>query len=352
MNTGPLTAPTLTLRRLLMSTSLTLLPPVLLGGAGATGIDFGVAYRSGQGTLLDSAWARVGVSDVDFLGGAVSAGVSTRAADLAYARSLSLPPLGAVTSRSDLAVTWQGGVRLSSRATASLGPVALNLGGAYFTTSALNVDPLAAWAAAPTDLRAQGWNADITARYRVNRTLVAVAGGEFGPQNHGLLGVEGRRELTRTLPPAEGDDADTPPETETTGTLTWRLGARAGQDVLAATAGLSYATPAGLSLAVDGLLGPDDLGLSASVNAPDTLGEGSTLRLYAAYEPWRTASAPLRVGAEYGRPLGAGQLALNVSGGRDRQGVSGFGARLGYRLTLGAASPEQGPPEEGGPQTP
>lgn len=345
MNERPLSRTALNLRAMALAAALS-------GGAGAAGIDFGVAYRSGGAALLDSAWARVGVTDLNLLGGAVSAGVSTRAADLGYARSLSLPPLGAVTSRSDLAVTWQGGVRLSSRATASLGPVALNLGGAYFTAPAPSVDPLAAWTAAPTDLRARGWTADITARYRVNRTLVAVAGGEFGAQNHGLLGVEGRRELTRTLPPAEGDDADTPPETETTGTLTWRVGARAGQDVLAATAGLSYATPAGLSLAVDGLLGPGDLGLSASVNAPDTLGEGSALRLYAAYEPWRTASAPLRAGVEYARPLGAGQLALNLSGGRDRQGVAGFGARLGYRLTLGAGGSSGGQPEEETPREP
>ena len=162
--------------------------------------------------------------------------------------------------------------------------------------------------------------------------------------------MEGRRDLTRTLPPAEGDDAYTPPETETTGTLGWRVGARAGQNVLAATAGASYSTPAGLNLSLDGLIGPGDLGLSGSLGAADLLGRGSTLRLYAAYEPWRTASAPLRAGVEAGLPLGPGQLAVNLSGGRDRQGVSSFGARLGYRLVLGGSGEDA--PGDGSPDTP
>ena len=115
--------------------------------------------------------------------------------------------------------------------------------------------------------------------------------------------------------------------------------------MLAVTAGISYATPGGLTLALDGLLGPDDLGLSAGLSAADALGEGSALRLYAAYEHWRTVSAPLRAGLEFSRPLGPGDLSVNLSGGRDRQGVGGFGARLGYRLSLGSTEPQEEPSE-------
>ena len=92
-----------------------------LGSASAASVDFGVAYRSGGDTLLEYAWARVGVDDLNVLGGAVRLGASTRAGDAAYTRTLAVPPLGAVTSTSSVAVTYSGGVRLASRATATLG---------------------------------------------------------------------------------------------------------------------------------------------------------------------------------------------------------------------------------------
>lgn len=314
---------------------LAVLAFLLAGGAGATSLEFGVAYRTPGSGLLDQGWARVGVSDVDLLGGRVSAGVSSRAVDVGFVRGLSLAPVGNATARADVAVTYAGGVRLSSRTTASLGPVALNVGGAYFTAPATDIDPLAAWTPAPTDLRPQGWAADVTARYRVNRTLVAVLGGEFGAQPQGFAGVEGRRDLTRTLPLDPAADPGTEPDTESLGTLSWRAGVRAGTGVLGATGGVTYATGSGLSVAVDALLGPGALGLSGSVSAPDALGEGSTLRLYAAYEPWRTASAPLRAGVEASMPAGPGQLGVTVSGGRSALGAAGFGAKVSFTLPLG-----------------
>ena len=310
-----------------------------LGSAHATSVDFGVAYRSGGDTLLESAWARVGVDDLNVLGGAVRLGASTRAGDAAYTRTLAVPPLGAVTSTSSVAVTYSGGVRLASRATATLGPVALDVGGSYFTASAGVVDPLAVWSEAAVDQRDRGWTADATARYRVNRTLVAVVGGEFGAQPQGLAGVEIRRDLTRTLPPAEDDDPAAPPETEVTGTVTWRVGARVGRNVLGATAGVSYGTPQGLNLRLDGLLGPDSVGVSASAGAADVLGEGSTLRVYGAYEPWRTVGTPLRAGVEVTVPVGSGTLGLNVSGGRDLSRQAGVAARATYRLELPGREP-------------
>ncbi|THF69417.1 hypothetical protein E7T06_12055 [Deinococcus sp. Arct2-2] len=329
----------------------------LLGStAGAVDLDFGVAYRTGTdvvgaGNVWQQTTPRVGVSNVSALGGTLSAGISNRAVDAGYALGLSLPPLGAVSSRTDLAVTWQGGLRLSSRATGTAGPVALTAGASVFTTSATAVDPLAAWTFAPTDLRDRGLTGDIAARYRVNRNLVAVLGGEFGAQNQGFLGVESRRDLTRVLAPSEGDDPTLEPATERTGTLTFRAGARAGQDILGVTGGLTYATEAGLSLGLDALVGRGQTdsggtglgstgltyGLTASVTAPDLLGEGSSIRVYSAYEPWRTASAPLRVGAEASLPLGPGELSLDVRGGRTLGGTAGFGARVGYRLPLGGS---------------
>ncbi|GMA17379.1 hypothetical protein [Deinococcus metallilatus] len=304
------------------------------GGAGALALDFGVTYRAGA--PWDGGLLRAGVHDVTFGRGTLSAGVSNRAVEVGVVQGFSLPPAGALSARADAALTWSGGVRLSSRANGTLGPVALDLGGTFFTAPAVNVDPLAAWTLAPTDLRTGGWNADFTARYRVNRTLIAVLGGEFGPQNQGLLGVEWRRDLTRVLPPAEGDDPDAEPATERTGTLALRLGARAGQDVRGVTGGVTYSAESGFTVALDALAGPGTWGAVGSLSAPDVLGEGSTTRLYLAYEPWRRASAPLRAGAEATLPVGRGTLSLDVRGG-----TGGLGARVGYSFPLGGTSPEQ-----------
>lgn len=302
------------------------------GTAGAANLDFGAAYRTGAGGSLFQA----GVSDVTFAGGTVSAALSNRAAEVSLTRSVGLPPAGGGNARLDAALVWRGGLRLSAGAAGTLGPVALNLGAAFFTAGVTAVDPLAAWTLAPADLRASGWNADFTARYRVSRTLIAVAGGEFGPQNHLLGGAEWRRDLIRVLPPAQ-DNPQAEPETERTGTLALRLGGRVGRDVLGVTGGVTYSSEAGLSLALDALAGPGKWGVLSSVTAPDVLGEGSTARLYVAYEPWRRVSAPLRAGVESTLPVGSGTLRVDVRGGTD-----GVGARISYRVPLGSG-PDRAP---------
>ncbi len=298
----------------------------------------------------------MGVSDLEALGGRVSAALSTRAATVGYARGLALPPLGAATVDGTLALAWGGGVRAAARATASVGPVALNLGLGAFTTSAAGIDPLSGWALTPPDARDRGLSADLSARYRLSRTVIVVAGGELGAQNQGFVGVEGRRDLTRPVPPQDGtgpaeanpaatdpaatDPAATDPaeaETEPVGTLNWRAGVRAGQGVLGVTAGVSYVAESGLNLGLDALVGPRTFGITGSVGAPDVLGAGSTLRLYAAYEPWRTSGAPLRTGVEAALPVGSGELGLNLGGGRSGTGTLGYAARVTYRLPLGRA---------------
>lgn len=297
--------------------------------ASALNLEFGVAYQSGAPSLLDGGLLRVGVSDLTAGRFTLSAAASNRGVEVGVSQGLSLPPAGAVTARTDAAVAWGGGLRLSSAATATLGPVALNLGGAFFTTSATTLDPLAAWTLAPTDLRTRGWNMEVTARYRVNRTLVALLGGEFGGQSHGLLGAEWRRDLTRVLPPAEGDDPEAGPETERTGSVALRLGARAGRGVLGVTGGVTYSTEAGLSVAVDALAGPGTWGAVGSLSVPDVLGEGSSARAYLAYEPWRVLSAPLRAGVETALPAGPGTLKVDVRGGS-----GGVGAGVRYTFPL------------------
>ncbi|KEF34400.1 hypothetical protein RDMS_07060 [Deinococcus sp. RL] len=304
----------------------------LLGGAaGAAGLEFGVTAAVPSGLL-----PRVAVTDLEWGRLSFGAAASTRALEARVSGGLSLPPAGAVTLTGGAAVTGRGGVRLETRASGTLGPVALNVGVRAFTAPATDVDPLAAWSLAPIDERARGWGADLTARYRLSRTLVAVAGGEVGPQPQAFAGAEWRRELTRPLPPSEGEDPAADPLTERVGSLTLRLGARAGADVLGVTGGVTYAAETGPSASVDVLAGPGSWGAVGSVGLPGLLGEESAARLYVAYEPWRRAAA-LRAGAELERPLGPGTLLAEVRGGS-----GGFGVRGTYRFSLGGG---EGPGE-------
>ncbi|GGM05951.1 hypothetical protein GCM10010841_12850 [Deinococcus aerophilus] len=321
----------------------------LAGGAGAATVEFGVSYAAG---IAGGGGAQVGISGLEALGGRISAGLSTRAATVGYARGLALPPLGAATVNGTVALAWRGGVRADLRGTATVGPVALNLGLGAFTTSAASTDPLSVWALTPPDARDRGLSADLSARYRLSRSLILVAGGELSVQTQGFVGVEGRRDLTRPVPPQEGTGAaasdstandpaeaeTTEPETEPVGTLNWRAGVRAGQGVLGVTAGVGYAAESGLNLGLDALVGPRTFGITGSVGAPDVLGAGSTLRLYAAYEPWRTSGAPLRTGVEATLPVGSGEFGLNLGGGRTGADTLGYAARVTYRLPLESVS--------------
>lgn len=312
-------------------TSLRLLPAaaLLLGSAHATDLDFGVSLAATPTLQLTP---RLGLSGVPLAGGRLAAAVSTRGVQGSYERSLTLPPLGAATVSAELGVPWSGGLRARARGTGTVGPVALNVGGSYFTASALALDPLAGWRAEPTDLRPSGWAADLSARYRVSRALIAVAGGELGAQPNAFAGIEHRRDLTRAAPNASGEDA----EAETTGTLTLRGGVRAGRGVLGLTGGLSYAGESGVGASLDLLVGRG-FGVQGALTLPEVL--GFSPNLYAAYEPWRAAAAPLRYGLEATRDLGRGTLLLAARGGQMPAGVSGFGAEVRYRLTLPGREP-------------
>ncbi len=341
---------------------------LLLANAKAAEVQFSVAYQSNAGDVFGSSLARAAINNWDWGKDSVSVALSNRALELGYNQSLALAPLGAASTHTNLAITQTGGLRLSSSATAGLGPIALALNSAYFSAPITDIDPMAAWALAPTDLRSNGLNGDLTLRYRVNRNTIAVVGGELGAQNQVFGGVEGRREffgpsLMDEVVPEETSEpdvesansadtatqadetTDAAPQGDLLGTLTWRAGARAGRDVLGLSGGLSYATESGITASVDTLIGANVFGLVGSLNFPSVLGEESQLKLYAAYEPWRSASTPFRTGLDLSVPVGAGTFEFNLSGGSSVRnsgvgqsgvGQSGFGAKASYRFSVGS----------------
>lgn len=313
--------------------------------AHATELHFGASYSH---TVAPFWTVQLGFNDWEVAQGSVNGELSNRALQLGYRRSLTLPALGGVQAQSSVALAFGevSGVRISSQAQAALGPIALNLAGSYFTAPLWTTEPLGQWAAEAKDLRPKGWNIDLEGRYRLSRERIVRFDGEWGNQANGFIGVEGRRDLLETsqmpatpenqpLPPSEDEWTDEElgdtPEPEKVATLTWTVGARAGQDVLGLALGASYALEAtGITLAVDGLFGPKTLGVGASAFVPEALGEGSGMRLYAAYEPWRWNVATTRLGAELAWSLGGGQLLWDIRGG-----TGGFGTNVQYSWRLG-----------------
>lgn len=272
-----------------------------LGPAGAASLDFSAAT---------SPTFRIGVSDLSLAGGSLGLGVSNRAVDARFTNGLDLSVAGTVQAGISAAYAFSGGWRLGADAQGTLGPVAVNAALGYWTTSVAKIDPLAVWDEAGTPLSERGALARLSARYRVQRNLVLSGQGVLGPQNSLAAGVEYR---------LGGADS-----------ATLRGGLRGGDGVFGLSAGVSLPLTDSASLSADALLGPHSLGLTGSLSISDALGDGSTLRAYAAYEPWRTDALPLRAGLSASFAAGPGSLSLDAAGG-----TGGFGLRAAYQLPLG-----------------
>ncbi|WP_407570514.1 hypothetical protein [Deinococcus altitudinis] len=299
------------------------------GVAGATSLDFGVSYAPSGSTLPGSTLAqdglvRFGVQDVQLAEFSLAAGLGTRGLDAALSRSLVLPGLGVARARVSGAALFSGGLRGGLSVSGTAGPVALNLAGSVWNAGLSSFDPLARWAEVAPDLRASGASLEAAARYRLNRDVVLNLAGTLGGQSTLLAQAELR--------------ADAPGNR----TLGYRFGLRAGQGVLGLSAGATYTDPdSGLNAALDALVGPDTLGLTGHLGLDGALGDGSSLRVFAAYEPWRATSEVLRYGAQVGLPLGNGTLALEGYGGSRGRSLqdNGFGLKVGYVLSLDAVEP-------------
>ena len=309
--------------------TLTLLTSGLAAG---TSLDFGVSYAPSVGTLAQDGLFRFGVQDVQLAEFSLAAGLGTRGLDAGLSRSLVLPGLGVARARASGAVLFSGGLRGGLSVSGTAGPVALTLAGSAWNTGLTTSDPLAGWSEVAPDLRESGASLEAAARYRLNRDVVLNVVGTLGGQSNLLAQAELRAEP-----------------------LSYRFGVRAGQGVLGLTAGVTYTDPdSGLNAAIDALAGPGTLGLTGHLGVDGALGDGSSLRVFVAYEPWRTASETLRYGAQVGLPLGNGTLNLEGYGGsRDRmlQG-QGFGLKVGYVLSLDAAEPDPAPDAQPGPAQP
>ena len=317
--------------RSLLALALTL-APLTSGLAAATSLDFGVSYAPSGGTLAQDGLLSVGVQDLQLSGFSVAAGLSTRGLDAVLSRSLVLPGLGVARARASGALLFSGGLRGGLSVSGTAGPVALTLTGSAWNAGLSALDPLARWAETAPDLRESGASLEVAARYRLNRDVVLNVVGDLGGQSTLLAQAERRADA-----------------------LSYRFGVRAGQGVLGLSAGATYTDPdSGLNAALDALAGPDTLGLTGHLGLDGALGDGSSLRVFVAYEPWRTTSEVFRYGAQASLPLGNGILNLEGYGGSRDLSLQdqGFGLKVGYALSLGAADPapdpQPAPTDDGG----
>ncbi len=271
-----------------------------LGPAAAANLNF---------SLSTSPTARAGVAGLDLAGGTLDLGVSNRALDARFSNGLDLPAVGSLQAGVGAALAYGAGVRLNATADGALGPLAVNAALGLWTAPAASVDPLSVWDEAGTDPSGAGARADLTARYRLNRTLVLTGRGVLGYQQTLAAGLEVR-----------------------SGGLTYRGGIRGGSQVFGLTAGVTLPLTDSATLSADALLGPHSAGVVGSLNIADALGDGTGLRLYAAYEPWRTDALPTRYGASATLNAGPGTLGLGVQGG-----TGGVGVRAAYSLPLGGS---------------
>lgn len=217
----------------------------------------------------------------------------------------SLGPLGFGVFGADVDYGLRsGGLRLSTEASGSVGPVAVALGGRVWTAPQQEFSALGAYALRPDDLRAAGWQANVGARYRLSRDLLLIGEGELGGENLAALRGEWRR---------EGGS--------------FGVGVIAGQRALAAGAGLTL-TGDRTDVSAWGYASNAGPGGRLEATVYDVLTPESTLSAYVVYEPWRVHSLPLRYGADLSQPLLAGILELGLRGG------DGLAGRLAYRLPL------------------
>ncbi|UWX65517.1 hypothetical protein [Deinococcus rubellus] len=304
-----------------------LLAPAFFSPAQAATYDFSGSVASG---VAQPFTVRAGVSDVLLGGNQLSLGVSNRAAEVGAERNQPLFTIGTVNLKLNAALVFaQPGVRLGASAGGTLGPVALSASGQFWSAPAAALDPLSVWNQVAPAVGPLGAQANLDAKYRVSRNLIATFSGQLGAQSRAALSGEWRA-----------------------GAFSYRLGALGGVGVLGALAGATYRADT-FTLSADALLGRS-FGGTLTLDAPALIAlndeQAIDLSAYLAYEPWRSAALPLRYGLDADVPLGQavdGHLSLGVRGGS-----GGLGVRAGYTFTPGAGASTQTPGAGTQTQTP
>jgi hypothetical protein len=252
--------------------------------------------------------------------------VSNRRIALGAQTALEFGPIGRATAFARFGVGFQGGVRFEAGARGALGPVSLELATAYWSTQIGVFNPSALFAWNPDPSSANGFYFGGQGAYRLNRTLLIIAGGRYGTEQSRLFArLENR-----------GGD--------------WTYGG--GLLIAWQSNGLTYGAtgtarwspedrPFGLEgqvfVGVNQVVGFGFGGAGLAFNY--SLEELGQFNLYAIYEVWRLDVLPLRFGANLEINVGPGTAFVGGYGGADLDLNFGWGARVGYRLSFESLLP-------------
>jgi hypothetical protein len=253
----------------------------------------------------------------------LEAAASNRRISAGVQSALEFGPLGRATAFARFGVAFVGGVRFEAGVRGSLGPVLLELGGAFWSANVSEFNPSNVFAWNPEPLSNNGFYVGGQGAYRLTRTLLIVTGGR--------LGSDQSRLYTR-LENRAGD---------------WTYGG-----------GLLFAWQSnGLTYGLNGAVrwSPEDrpFGLEAQVfagvNAVVGFGFGGAglafnyafeelggFNAYVVYEVWRLDVLPFRSGGNLELNVGPGTAFVGAFGGADLDWNFGWGVRVGYRLNLGS----------------
>lgn len=234
-------------------------------------------------------------------------------------------PLGRVSSDTSFDLVFSGGVRFRTNLRGTLGPIALELDGGFWTISGYEANRWSIFERNPEPASQNSFLVGANAQYRLSRNLTVKFGGRYVPESSRLaVGLETRF-----------------------GEFTLAGGALLAPQ----TSGLTFGATLGFKfvpedapyrLGAEALLGFNPNGFTYGVlldasydflNADEE--KTGNFTAFFAYEPWREdITMPLRFGTRLEFNLGPGVIFTRGFGGSSNTGLFIYGFQLGYRLNL------------------
>jgi hypothetical protein len=256
--------------------------------------------------------------------------LSTQRVGVMIGAGFDFGPLGRASSDTGFDFVFAGGVRFRTNLRGTLGPIALELNGGFWTVSSYAANRFSIFERNPDPASNNSFLVGANAQYRLSRSLTVKFGGRYVPESSRVtVGLETR-----------------------TGTFTLSGGALLAPQ----TSGLTFGATLGFKfvpedapyrLGAEVLLGGNPGGFTYGVlldasydllNADEE--KTGNLTAFFAYEPWREDIVlPLRFGTNFEFNLGPGALLARGFGGSSVIGQFVYGLQIGYRLNIESLFP-------------
>jgi hypothetical protein len=257
--------------------------------------------------------------------------LSFERAGLTVGAGFDFGPLGRASTNTSFDLMFSGGVRFRTNLRGTLGPIALELDGGFWTASSYAANRFSIFERNPEPASNNSFLVGANAQYRLSRTVTVKFAGRYVPESSRIsLGLETRSDAF----------------TLSGGAL---LAPQAGGLTFGATLGLKFVPEdAPYRLGAEILLGGNQngftygVGLDASYDFLNIDEEKiGNLTIFFAFEPWREDIAlPLRFGTNLEFNLGPGALLARGFGGSSVGGQFFYGFQIGYRLNIESLFPQ------------